>query len=66
MLTGAPVMTIQNTSQGSVAAASAATSAAAAVLVAGIAGEIAHTGLFFAPALATVAVPGIQLWRERS
>ena len=39
--------------------------AAAAVLVAGMAGAIAHTGLFFAPALVALAVGGVRLWRER-
>ena len=36
------------------------------VLVAGIAGAIVHTGLFFVPALAVLAVGGVKLWRERS
>jgi hypothetical protein len=36
------------------------------VLVAGIAGEIAHIGLFFVPALAAMAVAGVMLWREGS
>jgi hypothetical protein len=39
---------------------------AAAVLVAGILGGILHTGLFFVPALAALAVAGVKLWRERS
>jgi hypothetical protein len=39
---------------------------AAAVLVAGILGGIVHTGLFFVPALAALAVAGLKLWRERS
>jgi hypothetical protein len=39
---------------------------AAAVLVAGIAGEITHIGLFFVPALAAMAVAGVMLWREGS
>ena len=38
----------------------------AAVLVAGILGGILHTGLFFVPALAALAVAGVKLWRERS
>src|ERR1039457_2731152 len=38
----------------------------AAVLVAVIAGEITHIGLFFVPALAAMAVAGIMLWREGS
>jgi hypothetical protein len=37
---------------------------AAAVLVAGIAGEITHIGLFFVPALAAMAVAAVLLWRE--
>ena len=36
------------------------------VLVAGIAGAILHTGLFFVPALVVLAVGGLKLWRERS
>ena len=38
-----------------------------AVLVAGILGGIGilHTGLFFVPALAAMAVAGVKLWRER-
>ena len=38
----------------------------AAVLVAGIAGQVTHTGLFFAPALVAMAVAGTRLWRERT
>jgi len=40
--------------------------ACAAVLVAGVAGGIGHTGLFFVPALAVLLVGGVKLWRERS
>jgi hypothetical protein len=36
------------------------------VLVAGTAGAILHTGLFFVPALVVLAVGGLKLWRERS
>ena len=36
------------------------------VLVAGIAGALLHTGLFFVPALVALAVGGAKLWRERS
>jgi hypothetical protein len=36
------------------------------VLVAGIAGAVLHTGLFFVPALVVLAVGGLKLWRERS
>jgi hypothetical protein len=36
----------------------------AAVLVAGIAGQVTHTGLFFVPALAVMAVAALKLWRE--
>ena len=39
--------------------------AAAAVLVAGIAGEVTHTGVFFVPALVALAGAAISLWRER-
>ncbi|HEY1624445.1 MAG TPA: hypothetical protein VGG16_11665 [Streptosporangiaceae bacterium] len=39
---------------------------AAVVLVAGIVGEIAHTGLFFVPALAVMAVAAVMLRREGS
>jgi hypothetical protein len=37
-----------------------------AVLVAGIAGQLTHTGLFFAPALVVLAVAGVKLRREQS
>ena len=36
------------------------------VLVAGIAGAIVHTGLFFLPALVVLIVGTVKLWRERS
>jgi hypothetical protein len=36
----------------------------AAVLVAGIAGQVTHTGLFFVPALVVMAVAALKLWRE--
>jgi len=36
------------------------------VLVAGIAGSIVHTGLFFVPALVVLAIGGVRLWREQS
>jgi hypothetical protein len=36
------------------------------VLVAGIAGQVKHTGLFFVPALAAMAVAALILWRERA
>ena len=36
------------------------------VLVAGIAGSILHTGLFFVPALVVLAVGSVKLWREQS
>jgi hypothetical protein len=36
------------------------------ILVAGIAGGILHTGLFFVPALVALAVGGVKLWREQS
>src|SRR5271157_1989062 len=36
------------------------------VLVAGIAGSITHTGLFFVPALVVLAVGAVKLWREQS
>ncbi len=36
------------------------------ILVAGIAGEILPTGLFFVPALGMLAVGGVKLWREQS
>jgi hypothetical protein len=38
--------------------------AAAAVVVAGIAGQVTHTGLFFVPALAGLAGAAVRLWRE--
>lgn len=40
--------------------------AALAVLIAGIAGAIPHTGLFFVPALVVLAVGTVMLWREQS
>ena len=36
-----------------------------AVMVAGIAGQITHTGVFFLPALAALAVSSVLLWREQ-
>jgi hypothetical protein len=36
------------------------------VLVVGIVAGITHTGLFFVPALAVLAVGAVKLWRERS
>jgi hypothetical protein len=35
------------------------------VLAVGIVGGIVHTGLFFVPALAVLAVGAVKLWRER-
>jgi hypothetical protein len=43
-----------------------ATVVAGVVLVAGIAGGILHTGLFFVPALVVLAVGGVKLGREPS
>jgi hypothetical protein len=37
-----------------------------AVLVVGIVGGITHTGLFFVPALAALAVGAAKLWSERT
>jgi hypothetical protein len=37
-----------------------------AVLVVGIVGGITHTGLFFVPALAVLAVGAAKLWSERT
>jgi hypothetical protein len=39
---------------------------AVVVLVAGIIGQVTHTGLFFLPALATMAVAALRLWHERA
>jgi hypothetical protein len=39
---------------------------AAAVLVAGIVGQITHTGVLFLPALAVLIVGAVKLWGERS
>jgi hypothetical protein len=39
---------------------------AVVVLVAGIAGQVTHTGLFFLPALVVMVVAAIRLWRERT
>ena len=37
-----------------------------AVLVVGIVSQAAHTGLFFVPALAVLAIGAVKLWREQS
>jgi hypothetical protein len=37
-----------------------------AVLVAGIAGQVMHTGLFFVPALVVMAIAALMLWLERT
>jgi hypothetical protein len=42
-----------------------AATAGVQILVAGIAGGILHTGLFFVPALVALAVGGVKLWREQ-
>ena len=39
--------------------------AGVAVLIAGIAGFITHTGLFFVPALVALAVGMVKIWREQ-
>jgi hypothetical protein len=39
---------------------------AAAVLVAGIVGEITHTGVLFLPALVVLVVAAVKLWGEHS
>jgi len=36
------------------------------VLIAGIAGGILHTGLFFVPALVVLAIGAAKLWQEQS
>jgi hypothetical protein len=36
------------------------------VLIAGIAGEVLHIGLFFVPALVVLAIGTLKLWREQS
>ena len=43
-----------------------AAAAGVLILIAGIAGSIVHTGLFFVPALVVLAVGGVKLWREQS
>ena len=35
------------------------------VLVAGVIGQVTHTGLFFVPALVVLAVAAVKLWREQ-
>ena len=40
-----------------------AAAAGAAALVAGIAGGVLHTGLFFVPALVVLVIGGLRLWR---
>jgi hypothetical protein len=47
-------------------AARLAAVAAAVVLIVGIVGAITHTGLFFVPALAVLAVGTVKLWREQT
>jgi hypothetical protein len=47
-------------------AARLATPLAAVVLVVGIIGQVTHTGLFFLPALAAMAVAALRLWREQA
>ncbi len=42
-----------------------AAAAGVLILVAGIAGGILHTGLFFVPALVALAVGGVKLWHEQ-
>jgi hypothetical protein len=42
-----------------------AAGAGIAVLVAGIAGQLTHTGLFLVPALAVLAVGAVKLWGEQ-
>jgi hypothetical protein len=37
-----------------------------AVLAAGVAGQVTHTGLFFVPALVVLAVGALKLWSEQS
>jgi hypothetical protein len=75
-------MTMQNAPAGTAPATSAAARArpaprpaelgrlaaliAVLVLVAGMAGSVVHTGLFFVPALVVLAVGGVKLWREQS
>ena len=39
---------------------------AVVVLIAGIAGGITHTGLFFVPALVVLAVGTVMVWREQA
>jgi hypothetical protein len=45
-------------------AARIAAPVAVVVLLVGIIAQITHTGLFFLPALATMAVAALRLWRE--
>jgi hypothetical protein len=42
-----------------------AAAAGVLVLVAGIAGQITHTGAFFVPALIVLAVAAVRLWAEQ-
>jgi len=43
-----------------------AAAAGVLILIAGIAGGILHTGLFFVPALVALAIGTVKLWREPS
>jgi hypothetical protein len=40
--------------------------AGVAVLVVGVAAQVTHTGVFFVPSLAALAVGAVKLWREQS
>ena len=42
-----------------------AAAAGIVVLATGIVAQVAHTGLFFVPALVVLAVGAVKLWRER-
>lgn len=59
----APLALVAAFAPGRVAALAAP--AAVLVLVIGIIAQITHTGLFFLPALAAMAVAALRLWREQ-
>ena len=48
-----------------VAVARLAVIVAAVVVAAGTAGAVGHTGLFFVPALVSLVVGTVRLWREK-
>jgi hypothetical protein len=65
LLAIAPVLLAAVAAFGPRPAARLAGVAAVVALIAGIIGEVTHTGLFFVPALAVLGVGTAKLWQER-